>query len=361
MNIASLIFSGVALLTSFFYHPASSPQMFGAALPYDTGTKGRIVIQPNVLGFQSILDASSTNANQVYYFPNLSGTVALTSQITNSPATSTNPLMATYLVSTSTTATSTFAFGLQTTRLNVTTGTSTFGNGLNLSAGCFSVNGVCLTNSGSSSGSTTPTILDRLPLTNHSGTGSKTYTIAYTVPSGSHTLFVFPLSLSLATTTGTITVNGVSATIVRFTGASDRGTPYLAYLAAPTSGNVVLTFQGNETYSGTFFTLQNAAQTNPLDAQFVTNTTGTSLSNSTTTNFGSEFVYSQLMIADPPTSISGGQGLPVTMAIGTEDTQFGFYAGLTRAGNSTAGSETIMGQWTGSLDADNALFTIKAF
>ncbi len=48
-----------------------------------------------------------------------------------------------------TTATSTFAGGIQTNLLNVTsvTASSTFANGISLSAGCFAVNGSCLTNS----------------------------------------------------------------------------------------------------------------------------------------------------------------------------------------------------------------------
>src|SRR3989344_4064827 len=56
-----------------------------------------------------------------------------------------------YLTSTSTTATSTFAGGINTQLLFVssTTASSTFSNGVNLTAGCFAVNGVCV--SGSSS------------------------------------------------------------------------------------------------------------------------------------------------------------------------------------------------------------------
>ncbi|MES3031034.1 MAG: hypothetical protein V4697_01320, partial [Patescibacteria group bacterium] len=50
-----------------------------------------------------------------------------------------------YFTATST-ATSTFAGGLQTNLLNITstTASSTFGNGVNLSAGCFAINGTCV-------------------------------------------------------------------------------------------------------------------------------------------------------------------------------------------------------------------------
>ena len=52
-----------------------------------------------------------------------------------------------YIIATSTTATSTFAFGLQATKLNITdsNASSTFANGINLTKGCFAVNGNCLT------------------------------------------------------------------------------------------------------------------------------------------------------------------------------------------------------------------------
>lgn len=51
-----------------------------------------------------------------------------------------------YFTATSTTATSTFAAGIQTTALSITSSTasSTFANGIHLSGGCFAVAGVCL-------------------------------------------------------------------------------------------------------------------------------------------------------------------------------------------------------------------------
>ncbi len=44
-----------------------------------------------------------------------------------------------------TNATSTFAGGIEGRALNITTGTSTFANGINITGGCFSVNGACIT------------------------------------------------------------------------------------------------------------------------------------------------------------------------------------------------------------------------
>jgi hypothetical protein len=59
---------------------------------------------------------------------------------------------ASYFTATSTTATSTFAGGFQAAYLNLTgtTATSTASNGINLSAGCFAINGTCVSGSGGS-------------------------------------------------------------------------------------------------------------------------------------------------------------------------------------------------------------------
>lgn len=67
-----------------------------------------------------------------------------------------NNIIGSYFTSTST-ATSTFAGGISTNLLNVTSATasSTFANGINLNAGCFAVNGTCLSTSGGSSQWTT--------------------------------------------------------------------------------------------------------------------------------------------------------------------------------------------------------------
>ena len=65
-----------------------------------------------------------------------------------------------YLTATSTTATSTFAAGIQTTALNITStsATSTFARGIELAAGCFSVNGTCVGGSALPSGAAGQTL-----------------------------------------------------------------------------------------------------------------------------------------------------------------------------------------------------------
>ena len=58
-----------------------------------------------------------------------------------------------YFTATSTTATSTFAWGVQANALNITStsATSTFANGIDLSKGCFAINGTCVGGGGLSS------------------------------------------------------------------------------------------------------------------------------------------------------------------------------------------------------------------
>ena len=63
-------------------------------------------------------------------------------------------IVSSYINATSTTATSTFAWGLQANALNITSSsaTSTFANGLDLTAGCFSINGTCVGGGGGTPG-----------------------------------------------------------------------------------------------------------------------------------------------------------------------------------------------------------------
>lgn len=78
----------------------------------------------------------------------------LSSSATPSPATSTNPLMATYMVATSTTQASTFPYA-STTAWSITS-TSTGSSGIQLSGGCFAMpGGACITSSASSPATST--------------------------------------------------------------------------------------------------------------------------------------------------------------------------------------------------------------
>ncbi len=92
-----------------------------------------------------------------------SGTVDLTtidgSTITNSTFSGSATLTS---LSVTGSGTSTFAGGISTNLLNVTStsASSTFANGINLTGGCFSINGVCISGSGSSSSASTTLLTD---------------------------------------------------------------------------------------------------------------------------------------------------------------------------------------------------------
>jgi hypothetical protein len=119
-----------------------------------TGLNGPLDARNGVVGATTSIGVlyggtGATSFGQGWIY-SLGGTGAL--------AASTSPTI-NYLVATSTTATSTFAAGLQTTALNITSSTasSTFANGISLSAGCFAINNTCLSTSGSGITSIGPT------------------------------------------------------------------------------------------------------------------------------------------------------------------------------------------------------------
>jgi hypothetical protein len=106
-----------------------------------------------------------------------------------------NNIIGSYFTSTSTTATSTFAGGLSTTRLNVTSGTSTFANGTNLTAGCYAIGGSCLSLS---------TITGTLGVAN-GGTGSTTLT-GLLVGNGTGSLLTATISSPLSLSGSTLSI-----------------------------------------------------------------------------------------------------------------------------------------------------------
>lgn len=120
-----------------------------------------------------------------------------------------------YFTATSTTATSTFAAGLQTTALNVTStsATSTFANGITLSGGCVEVNGACLgLGSGASfsypfpSNATTTalTFTNGLLSTASTTIGNGTQVGGLTISGGATTTGDFLISKASAPTTGSL-------------------------------------------------------------------------------------------------------------------------------------------------------------
>lgn len=119
----------------------------------------------------TVLSATSTsNASTITYRLGIASTTPGTALGVNGAGVFTDTVTATRFVGTST-ATSTLAGGLQALALNVTgSASSTFANGINLSAGCFSVNGTCLSTSGGGSGTINSGTTGQFPFYNGSGT-----------------------------------------------------------------------------------------------------------------------------------------------------------------------------------------------
>lgn len=149
-----------------------------------------------------------TNGSISSWVPNSGGS--------SSPATSTNPLMATYFVATSTTATSTFAGPIKTPYLNLTstTASTTAANGINLSAGCFAINGVCVTGSGGSS-SVGP--LNVLQASNGAGgflaTGTPNLTAGLFTATSTTATSTFIGNMAIGSTTNMFSFNSLSDTL----------------------------------------------------------------------------------------------------------------------------------------------------
>ncbi|MEK7109484.1 MAG: hypothetical protein AAB919_03580, partial [Patescibacteria group bacterium] len=119
-----------------------------------------------------------------------------------------------YLTGT-TTATSTLGGGLQARALNITSSTasSTFANGINLAAGCFSINGVCVSGSG---GSGTPGGSNTQVQFNSAGSfgGSASFTFNNTTGQATVTGLIATNATTTNATTTSFAVTGLATTTI---------------------------------------------------------------------------------------------------------------------------------------------------
>jgi len=125
---------------------------------------------------------------------------------------------------------------------------------------------------------TTPSVLDTVPLSTYKVTAATSDSRSYTVPAGgSNRLFVLLLAAN-NTNTPTATLNGVSLSVSPISGTAGRMYYYVGYLAAPSSGTFQVNFSASTYARYALFTLKDAAQTSPIDASAVTNAITTSKS-----------------------------------------------------------------------------------
>jgi hypothetical protein len=169
-----------------------------------------------------------------------------------------------------------------------------------------------LTN-GSSTGSSagSPTILDTLNISLRHLPAVTADSFSYTVPSGNgNKLLGVWVTDNDETNAPTATLNGAStATFTKVAGTADRAAYWYSYLAAPVSGTFQINFSGVTNGDYEVFTLQNAAQTGPIDTSSVTNnTSASSKTTSVPTNAGNEFLLSYGVSSAHNTMSSLGTG-----------------------------------------------------
>ena len=148
------------------------------------------------------------------------------------------------------------------------------------------------------SSGTNPAILDALPVTTrYSSTMVTSDSFTYTVPaSGANKLLaVIVVANGGPTNAPSATQNGSALTCSKISGSTIRAYHYICYLANPSSGTFSVSWTTATEFQYSIFTLQNAAQTAPIDVSNVTDltTTGTSLSTSVTTTQGNDLLLDE--------------------------------------------------------------------
>lgn len=158
-----------------------------------------------------------------------------------------------------------------------------------------------------------PSIMDSLPLTFRSGEGVSSDSWTYTVPSGGQSKLLVVLLATGGNVSTTATQNGDALTCTKITGYVARGYHTVCYLDDPSSGTFAVSWSGSGTYQGSMFTLEDAGQSFPIDAHYVTalESSGSTLTTSTSTSQG----YDLLVDWDV------GTGNAVTHSFGTGQTQ----------------------------------------
>jgi YD repeat-containing protein len=147
-----------------------------------------------------------------------------------------------------------------------------------------------------STATTSPSILDTTPLTVRAAVNTTSDSISYTVPSGGNNKLLVVLMGKNQTSdpNPTMALNGASLTTGRYFNTQGNLAAYFyGYLAAPTSGTFQVTFPQPTYADYVIFTVQHAAQSNPIDTTNVgTTLSGTSVTVSTSTTVGYDLLLS---------------------------------------------------------------------
>jgi hypothetical protein len=207
-----------------------------------------------------------------------------------------------------------------------------------------------------------PTIMDTLNLPSHTTLcGITSDSFSYTVPSGgaNKLLLVLVRKNFEAHAPSSATLNGVSlAAFTRTPGTVNRGILWYSYLTAPTSGTFQINFPESTCYDIVLMTVQNAAQTSPIDAALTTySPSASSMTTSATTTQGYDLLVG---LGARTGSVFTSYGAGATEITNYNSTVFGDYIGGSwKAAASTPGLESVTGTGSGSSDFEWAMVAVK--
>ena len=133
-----------------------------------------------------------------------------------------------------------------------------------------SIDGELVSLATSTPATTSPTILDSLPLSIYQTPVGSSDSRSYTVPAGGSNNLFLVLLTNGNSTAPTATLNGSSLTFVRISGSINRAYYFVGYLANPTSGTFTMNWSPSANSDYTLLTVANAAQSSPIDVSNVT-------------------------------------------------------------------------------------------
>ena len=183
----------------------------------------------------------------------------------------------------------------------------------------------------------------------------------YNVPAGGgNKLLVVLLAFGYQPTGLSATQNGTSLSCQQFTGSIIRAYHYYCYLPAPTSGTFSVSWSGSSWFEYSVFTLQNAAQSSPIDAASVSDLTssGSSLSTSVTTTQGNDLLLDNFVGCASDITITDGAGQ--TRLFTGNVAGFDPYSQTSKAAASVAGTETMSRNFSpNDYNDDLAVIAVK--
>jgi RHS repeat-associated protein len=216
----------------------------------------------------------------------------------------------------------------------------------------------------SSAATTTPSIMDTLPVTHRvSGTSVTSDSFTYTVPSGgSNKLLVVMAALGADESSSlTATLNGATSTCQKISGSLTRAYDYYCYLAAPTSGTFSISWSTASGFQYGIYTLQNAAQANPIDTSYMSDliVSGSSITTNVTTTVGYDLLL-DYVVGSLPTTHTFGAGQTQTYYTGSGET-LGEHSESYKAASSSPGTESMVRNFSPNDNNDDlAVVAVKA-